>query len=177
MVHSRDFVCFIRWLLCSGIISTAGACAGTFADAPHGRAAGEWSVRLPDTHSLIGNLAYGRGGSAEPAVPSAEAPLPTHTPIRPRHVRPARRVVATSAPHEEHAPLASPPLMAAIEPASFSIPQAPVPAVTSETNARYAAREQSSTQQQQFRGGQVLILGLGAIVVVVLVVVLLLVLI
>lgn len=177
MFHSRDFVHFTRWLLCSGIISMAGACAGTFAATPHGRAAGEWSVRLPDTHSLIGNLAYGRGGSSAPSVTLATAPVPTVAPSNPRRVVAAHRGAATSARHERVAPLTSPPLMAAIEPVSFSIPQGPVQGVTSETHERYAAREQSSTQQQQFRGGQVLILGLGAIVVVVLVVVLLLVLI
>jgi hypothetical protein len=147
-----------------------GACAGSLADAPHGRAAGEWSVRMPATRSPIGSLALGRGGTSAPAAAST-APLTTRAHVQ-RWTPVARPALAkVDAPREAPAL----PLMAANPETSLS---ATLPATQeSEAQLRYASREQTSPQQQEFRGGQILIVGLGAVLVVVLVLVLLIVLI
>jgi hypothetical protein len=147
---------------------------------PHGRAAGEWQVHLPQSRSAVGDLAMGRGGNSDPAkswfdeAPDdliAPAPLVAHAHKKKRSTQQhnAAAPVVIPARHVEPQPAEQP---------KTNVPTslAPVEYAMADATAhdRYAAREETSQQQQQFKGGNVIIIGVSTLVVILLVVLLIL---
>jgi hypothetical protein len=168
--HSIQFVLGL-------LVTAAVGCAGNIPDTRQARAAGEWRFRLPTTQSAVGGLAYGRGGSSEPAVSAPDSqPLmasanASKTTVHVAHVR------RTNA-----APVAAP-TPALTDPASTSQPNAapiaasePVQVAQADTNPeqRYGERETASKKLETFRGGDAIVIGAGTLVVVLLIVILVL---
>jgi len=158
----------------------AAGCAGGIAQAPHGRAAGEWSVTLPATRSFAQELAYGSGGLSLPEARVSQPATPlvaedrTHNRI-PKRV-PIKRSMSQPA-SEPARPVETQPLPAA----PVSAPVAPARSVHTELAMaepqeakRYQEREASSQSQQQFRGGDAIVIGAGTVVLVLLIVLLVL---
>lgn len=167
-----------------GLVFTASAgCAGNIDQLRHGRAAGEWQVRLPESRSTVGELAMGRGGSSEAAKSwfdeTSDVSFESQPPVADAGKRKPRatRLRKTATPAPQHAEPGAP----ALQPAELpkrSAPQslAPVEYAMADTSAhaRYAERESSSQQQQQFKGGNLIIIGVSSLVVILLVVLLIL---
>jgi hypothetical protein len=154
-------------------------CATGNTEVRHGAAAGYWEGRtlsLPSRQSPIAALAFGRGGSSEPAsdlgVDDALAALdraavadkqPTAAP------RSAKLLAAKTAAPEQ---VVAEPAAAPAEPAAA---QEPVLLAAADTeHSRYAARELDSKEQQKFAGGDAIVITSGAIVLVLLIVLLVL---
>ena len=162
-----------------GLLALAAVgCASNVPRPRDGRAAGEWRFRLPTTQSPYGALAFGRGGSSEPAAlrdeqPSLAAaqPVAKHVarPIRAQHSVTALRAVAaqpSATPSESaRAPELTTPLREA-QPIQLAAND-----LTPEQ--RYAERDAQSQKQEQYRGGDAIVIGAGTLVVVLLIVILL----
>jgi len=160
-----------------GLLTLAAiGCAGSLPEMRHGRAAGEWQVRLPSTPSTFGKLALGTGGNAQPATvrePDATQLLAANKPAAKKHA--SSRIPQPSAPAvtAETAPASPSP-----EPMLIA-KQAEAPtqlASNTEPNPgqRYAQREADSRKLQEFRGGDAIIISASALVIVLLIVVLIL---
>lgn len=181
---------YLSWLCLGSIVCTAAVgCATTNTDLKHGIGAGQWEARLPTTASPIHELAYGRGGSSQPAdVSLAELGDPAEllTPaVAAKTDAEVRRIIKSkslkrSAPANELALSTPDPAPAA----DTAAPPSPEPAqpqaaaavllAENDTHDRYAQREQQSKPQQQFRGGDAIVISAGALVVVLLIVILIL---
>jgi hypothetical protein len=155
------------------LVTAAVGCAANIPDTRDARAAGYWQARLPTTPSTFGKLAYGSGGSAEPArvsEPASQPLMATATPAvvkhEQRHVRrpvvsaPTAVATQTELPVAKTKP-AEPPVMLASK---------------AEPNAerRYGEREAATKKLQDFRGGDAIVISAGALVIVLLIVILVL---
>lgn len=151
------------------------ACAGGLQEAPHGRAAGQWNVTLPVTHSLAGDLAYGRGGKS---LPERDTVMLAQERVRTRAMRPLHKRAQTHRASELQPPAAEPAPAPAPEPVPATPAVAPVSGSSSGRTelalADYAKRESQSQAQQEFRGGHVLVIGVTTLLVVLLIVLLIL---
>jgi hypothetical protein len=168
-------------ILALGFFATAAiGCAENLAETQHGRAAGEWQFHLPTSRSSIGAMAFGSGGSSQPAVASEQADQPLlaaavpakSTPRAPhvRHVsstpvQPDAAPVQTDDIHE--APPAAAPTTA---PAPVQLAQAD----PSSVEQRYREREATSPKLDQFRGGDAIVISVSALLIVLLIVILIL---
>jgi hypothetical protein len=156
-----------------------GACGASMPSKPiHGKAAGQWFVQLPTTPSPYASMAYGRDGAGVGAKvaqnpPQLDAYLKpeyrgrAYAPKTPRVTAPAPVPAAKTAAPE---PVRDAQVVARAEPVSVAAP----PAVSDVE--RYAQRDATSQKQQNFKAGDVLVIGLGGILLIVLIVVLLIVL-
>ncbi|MET0384692.1 MAG: hypothetical protein ABW321_01975 [Polyangiales bacterium] len=177
----------LRHITLGFFLTAAAGCAGQIPETQHGRAAGEWQVHLPSSDSAVHGLAYGRGGSSTPAEPVVLASLDDVLRADPqvaseraakrsvRHKAPAAPTGAPVAPTQESAPakpISAPP-PAAKQPIQLAMADTSMTADTS-AEARYAERETQSRQQEQFRGGDAIVIGAGTLVVILLIVLLVL---
>lgn len=170
-------------LLCLGcVVSTAAVGCATTNTKNHGLGAGQWEARLPTSPSPIHELAYGKGGSSEPADLSLDGLDDPSTVLAP-----ATPVVAAKvAPHKSQRglpkqtlalapqPAAAPTAAPAAEPAPQPMAAAPVVLAQNDATGRYAAREQQAQKQQEFRGGDAIVITAGTLVVILLIVILIL---
>jgi hypothetical protein len=168
-------------------------CATGGSEVRHGIGAGQWEARLPTTRSPIQSMAYGRGGSSEPAADlglddalaaldrsalerSAAATQPLAAP------RVQNRVAARKAPREQPAAATlTAPVEKAAEPAPTSAELAsrvqvdePLALAQNTADNRYAEREAQAKEQQKFAGGDAIVITSGAILLVLLIVLLVL---
>jgi hypothetical protein len=164
-------------------VSTAAVGCATTNTKHHGLGAGQWEARLPTTASPIDELAYGKGGSSEPADSSLDglddpnavlalatpAPLAKLAPHKAQHrVLPKAKLALASQP----AAAATPEPVAA--PAPQPMAAQPVLLAQNDSASRYAAREQRAQKQQDFRGGDAIVITAGTLVVILLIVILIL---
>lgn len=167
-------------------LSLFGAgCATGSGEIRHGVGAGYWEgrvVTMPSRQSPIAALAFGRGGSSEPAsdlgVDDALAALdraaiqadaqPTAAP------RSAKLMAASKTAPEQiaQADVAQPTTQPAVE-SPVQVDQ-PVLLAANTQESRYASREAKSEEQQKFAGGDAIVITSGAIVLVLLIVLLVL---
>lgn len=156
------------------LVSAAIGCAANVPEARDARAAGVWEARLPTTPSTFGKLAYGSGGSSEPArivEADAQPMLATAAPVT-KHVR--------RASHPEKTPVAPAMTAKSDEPlpaAKLAAPEFPVMLASNTDGAaqsRYAEREAATPKLQEYRGGDAIIISASALVIVLLIVVLIL---
>jgi hypothetical protein len=173
-------------------IVAAVGCAGEIPKPVHGRAAGQWTFRLPKTQSPYASLGFGRGGSSQPAAaePSAlepratvasAAPLARVEPLAPhRTTRPKRSpsvALATPAPAAEPAPAPAAPAAETegpartAQPVELALNAAPT---TPEEERGYAQRERQAQKQRDFRGGDAIVISASALVIILLIVILVL---
>lgn len=175
-----------------GLISIiSSGCAAGISSHPHGLAAGEWNVSLPASASYSQGLAYGRGGSSARAQNDADAPLLAEAytaplygedtkkkPVpRKRRVDQAPPTRSEPTPAHEQTPVAPP--AAKQERMEIAATPAPAPtqlalADTTSAVGRYEAREAQSQSQQQFAGGDAIVIGASTLVIIILIVLLVL---
>jgi len=145
----------------------------------HGTGAGYWEASipsLPSRQSPIEAMAFGRGGSSEPAtdmgVDAALAALDSRN-LQPQATNAklvaARKVAPVQYKSEQ---VAAQPEQAAA-PSNVTVDQ-PVLLAANTQESRYAAREAQSQEQQKFAGGDAIVITSGAIVLVLLIVLLVL---
>ncbi len=168
---------FVAVIAYACAISVLGACGASMPSNPiRGKAAGEWFTHMPSTPGPFGSMAYGRDGSSEAArVANRSARLDAY--LKPEYRERAHALksprVTAPAPMLATKPVAPPrpaldeQVVAHAQPVSVA-----APAAVSDTE-RYARREAVSKKQQDFKAGDVLVIGLGSLLVVVLIVVLL----
>jgi hypothetical protein len=160
-------------MLCIAAALTGG-CATDIAHS-HGKlGAGQWQVRLPETHSPMAALTHG-GETVAQAVPhsvvtAVAAPVPRHRPPgaearAPKRERPGPSHVAL----HTLAPVLVPLLQVSEVDAT---PEQTLQSMPDEVQSRYAQREEQAPKLQEFRGGAVIIIGAAALVVVAVVAVL-----
>jgi hypothetical protein len=167
-------------------VSTAAVGCATTNTKHHGLGAGQWEARLPTTASPIHELAYGKGGSSEPADLSLDGLDDPNTVLAPATPAPLARL-AKAAPHKaQHRVLPKQTLALATQPTAAATPEpvaAPAPQpmaaqpivlAQNDTTSRYAAREQQAQKQQEFRGGDAIVITAGTLVVILLIVILIL---
>ncbi|HET8932579.1 MAG TPA: hypothetical protein VFN67_04025 [Polyangiales bacterium] len=166
-----------------GLVSIiASGCAAGISNQPHGRAAGQWSVTLPAAPSYSQGLAYGRGGSSQGALRDVDEALfadanNAKVASDEAHKRPVQRKrradKAAPAPSEPAAPTpvkhepASPPARMNEQRTELALADVSV-------TSRYETREAQSQAQQQFRGGDYLVIGASTLLIVILIVLLVL---
>lgn len=165
-----------------GLISIiASGCAAGISSHPHGLGAGEWSVTLPATASYTQGLAYGRGGSSARAQGEADAALFAEV-TQDNEQKPAPRkrrtqqtppAPSTPVPVRQQTPVTPP--AAKHERTEIAANTAPVKSelVLADVGS-YQAREAQSQAQQQFAGGDAIVIGAGTLVVIILIVLLVL---
>lgn len=145
----------------------------------HGTGAGYWETSipsLPSRQSPIEAMAFGRGGSSEPAsdmgVDAALAALDSRS-LQPQAAN-AKLVAARKAAPIENAreQVADQPVQATAE-NNVAVDQ-PVLLAENTQESRYASREAQSQDQQKFAGGDAIVITSGAIVLVLLIVLLVL---
>jgi cobalamin biosynthesis Mg chelatase CobN len=183
-VSSLNYRLFVSGLLGASLSLLGLGCATGSGEVRHGVGAGYWEggvVTLPSRQSPIEAMAFGRGGSSEPAsdygVDAALAALDS---------------AAVKADAQPTAAPRSAKLMAAKAAAPKQVEQTPAPAATESRvsvdepvvlaantpdnaqESRYASREAQSEQQQQFAAGDAIVITSGAIVLVLLIVLLVL---
>lgn len=177
-------------LLVSGLLSASLSligfgCATGSGEVRHGVGAGYWEgrvVTLPSRQSPIEAMAFGRGGSSQPAsdlgVDDALAALDRAAVAQPIAARSAKVVAErkTAQPVQLAAAPAAPPSEQTQAPAAESRAQvdAPVLLAANTQESRYAAREAQSDEQKKFAGGDAIVITSGAIVLVLLIVLLVL---
>jgi hypothetical protein len=146
----------------------------------HGVGAGYWEANipsLPSRQSAIEAMAFGRGGSSEPAsdmgVDAALAALDSRS-LRDVNTATNAKLVAArkAAPVEKREQVAQQPVQATAE--SNVIADQPLLLAENTQESRYATREAQSQDQQKFAGGDAIIITSGAIILVLLVVLLIL---
>jgi hypothetical protein len=170
----------------------SSGCAAGISSHPHGLGAGQWNVSLPAAASYSQGLAYGRGGSSARAESADEtlfaeartAPLYGEE-TKKRQVQRKRRVDPAQptrsepvTPSPEQMQLAPPTGKQSREEIAFE-PAAEAPSTQlamADTSAvgRYETREAKSQSQQQFRGGDAIVIGASTLVIVILIVLLVL---
>lgn len=182
-MSSLNYRLWVSGLL-GAMLSLAGfGCATGSGEIRHGAGAGYWEggvVTLPARQSPIAAMAFGSGGSSEPAsdlgLDDALAALDraaVQTEARPTTApRSAKLMAAKQA--------AEPVQVAHTQPAVETQVQADQPVlVAANTTAntqesRYAAREAASEDQQKFAAGDAIVITSGAVVLVLLIVLLVL---
>ena len=146
----------------------------------HGVGAGYWEANipsLPSRQSPIEAMAFGRGGSSEPAsdmgVDAALAALDSRS-LRDVNTAANAKLVAArkAAPVEKREQVAQQPVSATAE--SNVTADQPVLLAENTQESRYASREAQSQDQQKFAGGDAIVITSGAIILVLLVVLLVL---
>lgn len=167
------FVCTYAFAL-----AVMGAC-GAAVTSPHGEAVGQWNGRLPQssTPNPLADMAYGKASpdGREVTVPS---PQDLTAYLKPKvDERAQTRATALEAPQRtaaKRARAAAPFPSSASEPlaAAKALPPTAAVPTTAETN-RYAAREAKAGAQQQFKGGDAIVLSVSTLLIIVLVVLLL----
>jgi len=173
-----------------GLISIiSSGCAAGISSHPHGLAAGEWNVSLPATASYSEGLAYGRGGSSARAQTDADAPLLAEAHTAPlygddakkKSVVRKRRVDQAPPTRSEPTPAQTPVAPPAAKQERMDIAAMPAPAAaqlaladTTSAVGRYEAREAQSQSQQQFAGGDAIVIGASTLVIIILIVLLVL---
>lgn len=175
-----------------GLISIiSSGCAAGISSHPHGLAAGEWNVSLPAAASYSQGLAYGRGGSSARAASDADAPLLAEAYTAPlsgedtkkkavprkRRADQAPPTRSEPTPVHEQTPAAPPAAkQQRMELAATPAPAATQLALADTTGAvgRYEAREAQSQSQQQFAGGDAIVIGASTLVIIILIVLLVL---
>jgi hypothetical protein len=158
------------------LVTAAVGCAANIPDTRDARAAGYWQARLPTTPSTFGKLAYGTGGSSEPArvsEPASQPLMATATAAVRKHKHVQSPVLATPAPTAVAAKTVSDPL-----PVAKTTPAEPPVMVATNTapdaERRYGQREAETKKLQEFRGGDAVVITGGALLVVLLIVILVL---
>ena len=168
-------------LLVSGLLSASLSllgfgCATGSGDVRHGAGVGYWEgrvVTMPSRQSPIEAMAFGRGGSSEPAsdlgVDDALAALDRSAVAQPRAAQRSAKLVAEAKP-------VAPPVEQTQAPAAESRVDQQFPVLLAENTqeSRYASREAKSDEQQKFAGGDAIVITSGAIVLVLLIVLLIL---
>ncbi|HKP57075.1 MAG TPA: hypothetical protein VJV78_10155 [Polyangiales bacterium] len=162
------------------IVVAAVGCAAQTPVARSPRAAGEWTFRLPETHSPYANLAIGQGGQPSTLGLVDDALASTAGPERAAREAKPRKLAATQLAKQSAAPAPQPIAAAPATPAPIARPEQPeqlalnTPPVTTSEEQRYAQRESQSQKQRDFRGGDAIVISLSALVIIVLVVILIL---
>ncbi|HET8938113.1 MAG TPA: hypothetical protein VFN67_31940 [Polyangiales bacterium] len=169
-------------LLVSGLLSASLSllgfgCATGSGDVRHGAGVGYWEgrvVTMPSRQSPIAAMAFGRGGSSEPAsdlgVDDALAALDRSAVAQPR----AAKLVAETKTAKPVAPPIEQTQAPAAESRVHLDQQFPVLLAENTQESRYASREAQSDKQQKFAGGDAIVITSGAIVLVLLIVLLIL---
>jgi cobalamin biosynthesis Mg chelatase CobN len=157
-------------------------CATGSDEVRHGIGAGYWEANipsLPSRQSPIEAMAFGRGGSSQPAsdmgVDAALAALDSRSPQRDVTAASHAKLVAarTAAPVQTKSEqIAQQPVQAAVD--SNATVEQPVLLAANTQESRYASREAQSGDQQKFAGGDAIVITSGAIVLVLLIVLLVL---
>ena len=160
-------------LLAIGV--AAIGCASQTPAARDARLAGEWTFRLPETHSPYSDLAIGQGGQpstlglVDEALASSAGPERAARQAKPRQ-RPAVQLAkhSAAAPQPTTATLPAPSVQPERpEPLALNAPQ------TAPGDERlYAQRESQSQKQRDFRGGDAIVISVTALIIIVLVVLL-----
>ena len=147
----------------------------------HGIGAGYWEANipsLPSRQSPIEAMAFGRGGSSEPAtdmgVDAALAALDSRS-LQPAAAASNAKLVAARKP----APVQTKSDQVAAQPEQATVAsnvtvEQPVLLAANTQESRYASREAQSQDQQKFAGGDAIVITSGAIVLVLLIVLLVL---
>jgi len=163
------------------MVAAAVGCASNMPDAKDARAAGEWRFRLPATPSPYGTLAYGSGGSSEPAAQLAEADdlkLVPATPAAKREPSVTRPRLASVKPQAKSLPSPKSDPQIVEQPVATAAAPAPAPVLLASNSAapetRYAQREAKSQKLQEYRGGDAIVISGGVLLIVLLIVILVL---
>jgi len=162
------------------IVVAAIGCAAQTPVARDARPAGEWTFRLPETHSPYANLAIGQGGQpstlglvddalASSAGPERAAP---QAKLRQRPAPQLAKQAAAPAPQPTAAETPAPtPSVRPDQPEQLALN---TPPVTPSEEQRYSQRESQSQQQRDFRGGDAIVISVTTLIIVLLIVVLIL---
>jgi cobalamin biosynthesis Mg chelatase CobN len=176
-VESRPLALALMSIIASG-------CAAGISSNPHGRGAGEWSVALPAAQSYAQGLAYGRGGSSERSesymddslfAESRAAKVVTEEkkkPVRKRRAEQSAPAAQPAAPLQQQPAAPKPHHTERTEVVDAQV-AAPLVLADASDVSRYEARQSQSRAQQEFRGGDAIVIGASTLVVVLLVVLLL----
>jgi hypothetical protein len=181
-VYSRSKV-ESRALMLGLVSIISSGCAAGISSHPRGLGAGAWNVQLPATASYSQGLAYGRGGSSARAQSDADAPR-----LAEAHAAPLFSGETQKKPILRKRRLDQPPPTQnePVAPAQEQTPVVPPPAQQERTElafaappdvghvGRYEAREAQSQSQQQFRGGDAIVIGASTLVIIILIVLLVL---
>jgi hypothetical protein len=189
-VITRNKQQIVTALALSALTLAAIGCSHALPEARDSRAAGEWRYRLPTAPGPYAGLAFGRGGSSEPA--QIAEPVASEQPMLAKLERPAQRKQSAHATRpsqtlakNDMAEKAEQPTQqaAVLDAARVTAPEAPT-TVASATPAdasadasadqRYAEREAKSQKLQDYRGGDAIIISASALVIILLIVVLVL---
>lgn len=173
---------YVMGVLSAGLSLFGLGCATGSDQVRHGMGAGYWETSmptLPSRQSPIEAMAFGRGGSAEPAsdmgVDAALAALDSRGSQRAVAATNAKLVAAKQAAPvevaEKREQVVAQPEHAA--PSNVTVDQ-PVLLAENTQESRYASREAQSQDQQKFAGGDAIVITSGAIVLVLLIVLLVL---
>jgi len=161
------------------IVVAATGCAAQTPAARDARLAGEWTFRLPETHSPYANLAIGEGGQpaalglVDQVLASSAGPERAAPQAKPQK-RPAVQLakqVATPAPQPIAAPAPAPSVQPE-RPEQLALNAPPITASGEEQ--RYSQRESQSQAQRDFRGGDAVVISVSALIIIILVVLLIL---
>ena len=174
--NSRLARCAV-YLVSLALCSACGAAMST----QHGQAAGQWRVRLPQTHDPLAALAFGNRGFASASL-EPTAPAPQDAPQVPLSHR-RGRVQRVPAASQVAAPAVVPLRVATVEAAQTPVPAmlqqppqgvSPVLASPAVADAsRYAARDAQASKQQQFKAGDVIVISVTSLLIVAVLVLLL----
>jgi hypothetical protein len=162
------------------IVVAAVGCAAQTPVARDARLAGEWTFRLPETHSPYANLAIGHGGQpstlglVDEALASTAGPERAAPQAKPRQRPAATLAKQTSAPAPQLTAASLPAPAPSVRPEQPEQLALNAPPVSPSEEQRYSARESQSQKQREFRGGDAIVISLSALVIIVLVVILLL---
>lgn len=182
-VITRNKQDIVNIIALSVLTFAAVGCTHALPDARHGQAAGEWTSRLPTAPGPYAGLAFGKGGSSEPAEVKQDAAA---QPMLAKLERPAQRKQAARVIRHDAVPAtetvatqpSAPQEATALNAERVSAPDSNVVASAAPASAsaedRYADRETKSQKLQQFRGGDAIIISASALVIVLLIVVLIL---
>lgn len=174
---------YVMGVLSAGLSLFGLGCATGSDQLRHGMGAGYWETStptLPSRQSPIEAMAFGRGGSAEPAsdmgVDAALAALDSRGSQRAVVATNAKLVAAKQAAPVEVADkreqVVAQPEQATV-PSNVAVEQ-PVLLAENTQESRYASREAQSQDQRKFAGGDAIVITSGAIVLVLLIVLLVL---
>jgi hypothetical protein len=182
-VITRNKQDIVNIIALSALTFAAVGCTHALPEARHGQAAGEWTARLPTAPGPYAGLAFGKGGSSEPAeVKQDVAAQPMLAKLeRPAQHKQAARVIrhdAVAATEPVIEQPSAPQEATALNAERVTTPDTNVvasaePAATS-AEERYSDREAQSQKLQQYRGGDAIIISASALVIVLLIVVLIL---
>lgn len=188
-MSSLNYRLLVTGLLSASLGLVAAGCATGSGEIRHGAGAGYWEgrvVTLPARQSPIQALAFGRGGSSEPAsdlgVGDALAALdhaaiqadaqPTAAPRSAKLMAAKTAAEPVAQAEAAQADLAEKTTEPVVE--SAVVADQPVLLAQNTQESRYASREAKSNEQQKFAGGDAIVITSGAIVLVLLIVLLVL---